>query len=291
MGKHIESEKPKLRQVEFILEGNLLPTTIMDDRVTNIFLLEQTFGGQLLSSQLGDQKSYARAYIATDDDPNPFPRLSFAVGYLEFFLLIHALTTGEPVTHRIGVSSVIPSLDFLGRKYFTFPAFEKIRPEDSNMRNDLNSVLSKPFLATKSKFLELIENRQRIMEGYLGLCLRYYYFATQAFQNGRYEMVVLNLATVAEALVSTGNFYGSNLERRIPRLIAEDLKERKRIAEILGKFYRLRSLIVHGERVKISRNDFREARIYVKTAVEKAMSLGYFSKHELIGWLDGKAKP
>jgi hypothetical protein len=264
-----------VHQVEFLVECNLLPMTIGRLQVSETLIFEQALSWG--TTPTGQSKSYALAYVGVEDDPKPHYFL-FARAYLDFFLMIYSLTTDQPVTHFMGVGTKIPNLEALGTKRVSFPDCEKVTVLNENME----SVFSKPILSAKQRFLKLEEDRQTIMQGYLGLALRYYYFALQANERGHFDEVVVNLAIAIEAIVSTGKNFTKNLKQRVSILISDDESEKTDIAKKLGDFYDLRGAIVHGGRKEIPLADVRMVSGYVRRAIERVLSLKLFSKKELI---------
>jgi len=265
----------KMHQVEFLVEGNLLPTTIGRLQVSETLILENAWSWERTST--GQSKSFALAYVGVEGDPRPNFFL-FARAYLDFFLLIYSLTTGQPATQFTGAGTEIPNIGALGSHKVSFPGYEKITVLNENMESEL----SRPILAAKERFLELEKDRQAIMKGYLGLALRYYYFALQANERGHFDEVVINLAVAAEAIVSTGGNYKRNLKERISAFISHDESERVDIEKRLGDFYDLRAAVVHGGRKRIPLADVRVVSGYIKSAIDKALALNFFSKEELI---------
>jgi hypothetical protein len=273
----------KIYQVEFLVEGNLLPMTIGRLQVSENLILESAWEPE--KSLTGRHRSFALAYVGVEDDPQPSSFL-FERDYLDFFLLIHSLITGQPTTQCMGAGTEIPDLAMLGSRRVSFPDYEKITVLDEN----LESEFSKPILLAKERFLELEKDREAIMNGYLGLALRYYYFALQANERGHLDEVVVNLVIAAEAIVSTGEKYTENFKRRIPILISDNESIRAYIEKELGCFYGLRGAIVHGGRKEIILDDVRRVSGYIARAIDEALSLRYFSKEELINFLENKQK-
>jgi hypothetical protein len=268
----------KIHQVEFLVEGNLLPMTIGKLQVSENLILEQAWSNEKTS--LGQSKSFTLAYVGVEGDPKSNFFL-FAQDYLGFFLLIYSLTTGQSAVQFIGAGTEISSLGELGSHRVAFPSYDRV----TVLNEDLDCIFSKPILLAKERFLELEKDRHAIMEGYLGLAIRHYYFALQANERGHFDEVVVNLAIAAETLVSTEGNITKNLKQRLSSLISDDELERSGIMKRIGDFYALRGDIVHGRHKKHSA-DVRVVSEYIKRAIDKALSLRHFSKEELIKSLD-----
>jgi len=91
-----------LHPVEFLVEGYLLPPTIGRLRVSEKLMLEQVWRRGRESRFSHEQTHYTIAYVgvATPKEANPFP---IAGDYLDFFLLIYSLVSGQPVTTTMGI--------------------------------------------------------------------------------------------------------------------------------------------------------------------------------------------
>jgi hypothetical protein len=97
-----------LHQVEFLFEGNLLPMTIDEFRVSDRFLLEA-----VVSKNLSDKLSYAIGYFATEEEEHFFQP---AINQVNFFLLLYSLISGQAVTFKTGIGTELKDLDSLGKK-------------------------------------------------------------------------------------------------------------------------------------------------------------------------------
>lgn len=269
----------KCKQVEFLLMGSIPPPTIGRLQVSETLIIEQGFG---YSDPTGQEKPIALGYVGVGDISNPF---RIAIPYMDFFLLIYALTTSQPVIHFVGVATEIPNLTALATHRVTFPSVEKV----TFLNEDLESDFSKPILLAKKRFLELEKHRETIMDGYLGLALRYWLFATQANERGHFDEVVIHLSIAAEAMFSSGTDFKSNLKRRLSTFIGENESERINIAKKVGELYDLRGAVVHGGKKKIPLADVRLASSYIRRAIEKALSTKHFSKHDLVTMLEQMA--
>ena len=154
----------------------------------------------------------------------------------------------------------------------------------------MKSEFSKPILTAKERFLELKKDRLTIMDGHLGIALRYYHFTLQAEERKHFPETVINLAIAAEAMLSTGENFKSNLKRRISTFISENESERIEIAEKIGDFYDLRGAIVHGGHKKIPLSVLRAANKYIRRAIDKALALRIYDKEELIKTIEDMPK-
>jgi hypothetical protein len=222
---------------------------------------------------------FVLAFVGVEDEPNFFKRASSKIN---LFLLLHALITGQAATYHQGAGIPLSTLENLGRNRVTFPGYEKI----IHLNEDMKLELSKSILLTKERFLQLEKDRDRILDGHVGLALRYYYRAAQASGKRRIAEVVIDLAIAAEALFSKEPPYTSNLKRRLSSFVAQDESERKEIAKKIGKFYHLRGAIVHGEKKEIPLGAVRTASEYIRKAIDKALSSSLYTKAELIQAVD-----
>lgn len=270
-----------LHQVEFLIEGFLLPPTLGELRVSERLILEMVWRKDFESRLPHEPAHYTIAYVGVvaPEDANYFP---IAVDYLDFFLLIYSLISGHPVTTTMGIGTTLDNINSLSAKRVSFPNFEKIHV----LGEHKDAFLSKPILEAKKRFLQLLPDRQRIMESPLGLALTYYYFAVRASRR-RLEEAVINLMIAGEALLCTETTETrKTLPRRLSTLIVENETEKAVISRRMYKLYGLRSGIVHGGGKKPSLDDVRTLFDYVRRALERSLSLRQLSKKELVAKLD-----
>jgi len=79
-----------LRQVEFLIEGYLLPPTMEKLRISENLLLERAY------SQEKPYVTLAYVGVTSFGESNYFPD---AMAYMDFFLLIYTLMSGQRVAH------------------------------------------------------------------------------------------------------------------------------------------------------------------------------------------------
>lgn len=267
----------KPHQVEFLIEGYLLPFTMGELRVSDELLLESAMRTDIGGTLSHESEHYTIAYVGvtTPKEPNYFMD---ANSYLNFFLLIYSFVSGQAVSSRIGLGTELDNLNSLGARRVGWPRFEKIH-FDQQPEED---VFTKPIFDTKRLFLQLLPERDAIMESHLGLALRYYYFAIVASKRRLAESVT-NLIGVAEALLIAGEEgKRQNVANRLSALIAENKDERIDISQKMLKLYDLRSSIVHGGGKTPSLDEVRTLFNYVQRAIDRAISLRHLSKEELI---------
>lgn len=270
-----------LHQVEFLIEGYLLPLTMGELRVSEKLLLQQGLRKESLSWLTLPSPLYTLAYVCVEpsEETNYFLK---AGSYLEFFLLIYSLVSSHPVTARMGVGTTLESIDSLGEKKIGFPSVEKVLSEEKQ----IDSPLNKPILKAKALFLQLLPERQQIMTCHLGLALTYFYHAIRASQR-RLEEVIINSMISAEALLILKNEkIRSSLAKRLPSLIAENEIEKAEISKKIRELYDLRSAIVHGRGKKHSPAEVRLLLKYMSKAINRALTLRSLTKEELLEELD-----
>ena len=258
-----------LKQVEFLIQGYLLPIGMGRLQVSPSFVIENARGKNDLKG------FFALAYVGAEDEHDFFRK---AISSIDFFLLLNTLMGGQAVTHLLGPAIPISTLHDLGKKRISFPDYEKV----IHLNEVRESLFTKPILSTKERFLQLEKDMHKIMDEHVGLALQYYYYAVQADGKRRYPEVVIDLAIAAEALFSTGADFTKNLKRRFSNFLAEDALEREQIAERMGDFYYLRGAIVHGGKKEIPLADVRTASEYIRKAIDKALSSKLYTKTELI---------
>jgi len=268
-----------LHQIEFLIEGYLLPPTMEKLRVSENLILEKVWRMSPESRLSHEAADYAIAYVGTCTTKEKHFFL-VARDYLNFFLQIYSLVANQRVIARQGIGIPLDDMSSLGAKSVGWGGFQKFHAQHEAKIDSF----SKPILETKKRFLLLLPDRQRIMESSLGLALKFYYFARLARQ---WEEVVIHLMIAGEALLITGNeAKAKNLSRRLSTLIAENETQKAEISKKILKLYGLRSGIVHGGGKKPSWVDAQFLYNYVGRAIECGLSLRHLSKKELVAKLD-----
>jgi len=271
-----------VHQIEFLIEGNLLPFTIGELRISEELILESVWRTDSEHRLSHEPTQYTIAYVGIvtpKESDNPFIP---AISYLDFFLLIYSLVSGEPVTSIVGAGTTIDDMNSLGSRRISWSSFEKIHVQNEHKYD----FLCKPILEAKNLFLQLLPDKQRILESSLGLALTFYYFAVVASRR-RLEESLIDLTIAAEALLlNKERNKKRNLSKRLSTLIAENEKEKAEISEKMLKLYKLRSDIVHGEGLKPSSEDVIILFSYVQRALKRGLSHRHLSKKQLLAELD-----
>jgi len=276
-----------LHQVECLIYDDLLPMPVSRLRVSENFLLEKVTG----ADRDGHPKLFTVAYLAID--PPKETRLFLMAGeYLDLFLLVWSLTSRRGPSHRFGAASGLDDMSSLGNSRVTWPQLKRPRVQGEEKYDLSASVWGKPILETRRLFLDLLPDRSRILEGYLGLALRFHYLAgSERMWN---EKLVL-LMIAAEALLIKGKkeFKSMTLARRMPSLISERKREKEKISREMKKLYKLRNAIVHGEEEgkKASLRDVIILFDYLGRALRKCLRMRELSKPDLVTRLDEAESP
>lgn len=273
----------KLRQVEFLVEGYLLPFTMGELRVSEKLLLQQALRKEDSSWLTPPSPFYTLAYVGVElsDETNYFLKAS---SYLEFFILIYSLLSGRSVTARMGVGTLLENIDSLGQKKISFPSVEKVHSEEKQF----DSPQNKPILKAKDLFLRLLPERHQIMTSYLGLALTFFYHATRASQRSLEEVIINSMISGEALLIAKNERIRSSLARRLSSLIAKNELEKAKISKKMRELYDLRSNIVHGRGKKPSGAEARILLEYMSKAINKALTLRNLTKDELLEKLDRK---
>lgn len=276
----------KWKEVEFLIEGNLSLITMGSLQVSKYLLVSASWPKGEIADPSGESKSYTLAFVAV---PQVSPGADFQAArqYLDLFLLLYALRTDEPCTFFVGVGHPLRDLESLGKQRVSFPSFEPVESMDPS---NPQSPFVRPVLETATFFRELEALQQDLMKSFVGLSLRYYYYALQASRHGRIPEITINLSTALEALVSTNEDFTRNLRERISSLIKNDPTESAKISKGIANLYNARSRILHGsilvEDLKIRRSQLVEYFSYTRRAIEKVIALRKFNKHDLVSFLD-----
>lgn len=261
-----------MHQVECIIKWGLLPT-FGRFRISDRFLLEQV---------AGPEGYFTFAYVGVEDED----KIKEAISTIDLFLLTSALSNDVIATYHNVIGTDLPSLEDLGKNRAAYnTGYETIKVMGS-MPISLN-----PLPSIKERFLELNEDRQKILGSYLGLALRYYYFAIQSYlrEPKRIDEMIIDLSISAETLFSTGANFKKNLKHRLSHFLANNDSNRSEISKTIGNFYDYRGAIVHGrtKKKKISLKEIIHTKNYIQKAIDKALSLRLFLKKELIEYSGG----
>lgn len=257
-----------MHQVECIIKWDSRPI-FGKFRLSDRFLLEQV---------AGPEGEFTFAYLGIEDDVRFFQEASSTI---QLFLLTSALSNDVIATHYNVIGTDLPKLEDLGIHRVAYNTGYETLKVLGSMPISLN-----PLPSIKERFLELNEDRQKILKSYLGLALRYYYFAIQSYlrEPKRIDEMIIDLSISAEALFSTGASFKKNLKHRLSSFLASNDSDRIEISKIIGDFYDYRGAIVHGgiKKKKISLNEIFLTKNYIQKAIDKALMLKLFLKEELI---------
>ena len=261
-----------LYQVEFLIKGNLFPLMFGEVRITESLLIEAAYS---LNPE-SNNSNYALGFLATQKEGNYFKT---AQNQIDFFVIIYSLISSSPLTVKMGVGTPLEDLESLGKKRVGLGNVVKLNFDGVYPKGYLNSILK-----TKDRFIQLLPERQEIMESHLGIALIYYYYALRARM---LETKIINLMIASEALLITKDTsIRSPISDRFSTLIAENEIDKVVISRRMRELYDLRSDIVHGRRKKSTLKDCLELLNYVQRAIDCALDLRKLSKIELIEKLD-----
>lgn len=269
-------------QVEFLLQGTVLPVTMGEFRVSDNFLLEKgisrNYEHECTIAYFGTEKSEKENYFRTAGES------------VEFFVLVYCFIAGTPVTLREGVGIGIDSLESLGKRRVSFPEVEKLNMV--YMGDPLDNPLTKPFLYARKMYLDFLPDRKKIRDSYLGIVLLYYYYAVCASETRRLDELFIDLMIAAEALlIKQDDSICAPLCNRLAALISIDATERIAICRTMRRLYDIRCGIVHGRGKKPTLVDARQLFVYVRKAIENAFSMWTLSKEEIVEKLDNEWTP
>lgn len=263
-----------MHQVEAIITWKAL-TLFEKIKISDRLILEQ------VASSSKEYFCYI-AYVAVEDEPHYY--FNTAKSYLDLFVLTCALASDISATYRLGVGIKISDLKELGEKRVT--GFEKVTMLNENIQLPMNQ----PILLLKKRFCELEEDRQEIINSYLGLVLRYYYFALQAYdrEQKRIDEMIIDYAISLEAFIKERRDKSPEIIDKLSRFIAE-YESKSEVTKIMKNFYSLRNDIVHGNKKPITLEDLKATLIvkrYIKKAIDKALYLKLYEKIKLIKYLE-----
>ena len=98
-----------IHQVEFLIEGFLMPPTIGRLQITDMLVLEQVCGND------SENPFSAIAYVGVVA-PSEANFFFIARDYLDFFILTYCLVSGQAVTKNMGIGTTLDDIASLGAK-------------------------------------------------------------------------------------------------------------------------------------------------------------------------------
>lgn len=250
-------------------------------RISERLILDHVSGPpSLLPAKLS--QSHAIAYVASGDRPSDAAE---ARNYLDFFLLLYSYVTEKRVVMEQHIGTPLTDIGSLGARKVGLPHHQKV---ESNIKEP-DPFWDEGVIKTKEMFLKFESDYRKIMDGYLGRALRFYYLAVAAAERWSRDEFIVQLTIAAEVLVQTGTGSATgNLKRRIATLVGNDADEIRQIAHNVGDLYALRGLVVHGHNPRIQLTQTKQLDGYVRKAFEKSLELRDMSKDEMAQMLDQK---
>ena len=272
--------------MEFLVEGPVLPMSMKGLRISDRLILEQAMPKAMGEYPDGQSRSYALAFVSYLWESSSARLMLDAINYLDFFLLVTSFSIRQPLTYFGGVGTRIKDQRALGTHKVSFPDYWL----DISRMSNTDSPFNKPILAAKERFLKVELDRKAIMDGYLGIALRFYRLALLADQRKQFEEAVVSLIIVAEALVSSGSGITDSLKRRITALMTDEGLDIPDLERSIGIYYGVRSDIVHGhKRRKISPKEVGAVAEAIWKTLEIALDRRYLAKKKFVAMIDQKA--
>jgi len=269
-----------LHQVKYLINGNILPLSIQRQRISEKLLIESVMGDGYTDSSIG-LMGHVVAYVGVESKEN-VNYFDTAEDYLNLFLYLYTLQTGQPWIKFTNVGFEIESYSDLGKISPGFPGFSQIIHEGESLERHKQSITSlcELFHYIESDYVTIINSP-------LGLALQFFYDAIMSNHRRRIELAVVHFMIAAESLVVLGEeSKRQNVSKRIGALIAESDGEYEEIYKKMKKMYDIRSGIVHGGSKVASPKDVQTLYIYLRKATLERLSLKQISKKELVKKLD-----
>lgn len=267
-----------MHQLEFVINfKNITYPTFGKLRISDRLILEFLVSPEK-ETLSGAEPSITMAYVAIEDED--WPRNAYSI--IDLFTLTLALIGDISATYRNPIGTDIPSLNELSKIRITYADYKMHKIHAS-------PDYEKPILTAKEQYLKIEDDRDIILNCYLGLALRYYYYALQSYHREprRIDEVTIDLSIAAEALFSTGIYFTKNLKYRLSNFITQDQSEKAKIAKLISNFYDYRSDLMHGRltKRKITLNEIIAVKQYIKRAIIKTLFLRLYDKKQLIKYI------
>lgn len=268
-----------LQQIDYLIQGDILPFSIYDFRISDRLILQKVHGDGYRDSTWGKHTGHVKAFVGVEFDKKG-DYIKRADDYLTFFLHLYTLETGQPyVKFSSGISIDLDDLSNLGVNSITFPNFnQKIKYLAPPRELDVILISNR-----KAVFEELECEYEALMSSPFGLSLQFFYDAVMANHRWRLELAVVNFMIAAETLVIREHSCHRQLvSKRIGVLASEKPDEIDEVYREMKRLYGVRSAIVHGGDKKASPHDVQALFRYLRKAIQKRLLLRKTPKEELV---------
>lgn len=270
-----------LRQLEYLIHGNILPMSINRYRMSERLVILKVLGEGYRDSTWGENVGHVKAYVGVESDGTP-AFFEHAYKYLALFLNLYTLQKGQPYVVFRPLGTRIDDFDKLGVSSYGYPNHEPIISSGRPLESDVNRISK-----LKVLFQHVESDYERITDSPLGLSLQFFYDAVMSNHRGRLELAVVHFVMAAEALVVLGEeSKRQKVGKGIGVLFSETQEEYESAYRKMKKLYGVRGGIVHGGGKKASPMDVGILYNYIRKAILERLSLRQLSKPELVEKLD-----
>ena len=269
-----------LYQVKYLINGNILPISIQRHRFSERLYVETVLGDGYSDASIGIL-NHAVAYVGVESEETEF-FFDKAEDYLNLFLYLYSLQTGQPWIKFQNVAGPIASYTQLGTIHPGFLGFQYTEYIGKSIERHIEYIKKLSGL-----FHQLETDYESIMKSPSGLSLKFFYDALMSNHRKELDLAVVHFFIAAEALTIIGKeSKRQNVSKRIAVLTSESATEYSEIYCNMKELYDVRSAIVHGGGKKATPFHMGDLFRYLRKSILMRLSLRHLSKRELVSKLD-----
>jgi len=270
-----------LRQLEYLIHGDILPGSIDKYRISERLVLESVFGEGYRDSTWGEQVGHVKAYVGVEFDGTA-THFFQAGKYLTLFLHLYTLQAGQPYVVFRPSGIHIDDFTKLGERSYGYPRHEPIESIGEPLPNHIRRISK-----LKALFQQVESDFDSINDSPLGLAMQFFYDALMANHRRRLDLAVVHFVMAAEALVILREeSIRQYVSKRISVLFSETLEEYESTYKDMKELYDVRSGIVHGGGKKASPMNVGLLYQYLRKAIFERLAFRHLTKQELVERLD-----
>jgi len=230
-----------LRQLEYLIHGNILPMSITRHRMSDRLVIQKVMGEGYRDSTWGEHVGHVKAFVGVESNGTAKHFIQ-ADKYLTLFLHLYTVLEGQPYVVFRSFGTPIEGYANLGERSAGHQRHNPIELIGEPFPNDVRYISR-----LKALFQQVELDYEKITDSPLGLAMQFFYDAVMSNHRRRLALAVVHFIMAAEALVIIGEeSKRQNVSRRISSLFSETPDEYETVYRNMKALYDVRSGIVHG---------------------------------------------